>query len=78
MLFYCNEYITIDNNTIHYHYFSQKILNHIDDLFENNRNRVQIFASYFTNCEGNSYCCDRNVSHRINTKQFFRFNINLI
>ena len=31
-----NEYIKINNNTIYYCYFSQKILNHIGDLFENN------------------------------------------
>ena len=31
-----NEYIKIDNNTIYNCYFSQKNLNHIGDLFENN------------------------------------------
>ena len=31
-----NEYIKIVNNTIYYCYFSQKNLNHIGDLFENN------------------------------------------
>ena len=31
-----NEDIKIDNNTIYHCYFSQKNLNHIDDLFENN------------------------------------------
>ena len=31
-----NEYIKIDNNTIYHCYFSQKSLNNIGDLFENN------------------------------------------
>ena len=31
-----NEYIKNDNNTIYHCYFSQKNLNHIGDLFENN------------------------------------------
>ena len=34
-LIWYNEYIKIDNNTISY-FFSQKNLNHIGDLFENN------------------------------------------
>ena len=34
---------------------------------------------HFTNCEVNSYYCNRNVSHSMkNVKQFFRFKINLI
>ena len=31
-----NKYIKIDNNTIYNCYFSQKILNHTGDCFENN------------------------------------------
>ena len=31
-----NEYVKIDNNTIYYCCFSQKKINHINDLFENN------------------------------------------
>ena len=41
--------------------------------------RVQIIASHFANCEVNFYYCHRNVSHSMkNTKQFFRFRMNLI
>ena len=35
-LIWYNEYIKIDNNTIHNCYFFKKNFNHIGDLFENN------------------------------------------
>ena len=61
-LIWYNEYIKVDNNTIYYCYFSQKNLNHIGDLFENNgkmRSWEDLIAKLSLDDNKKFYCLEK-------------------